>query len=134
MNRHKFIYYGTLPNLNNYLQAERISYRKNGKMHTKGNDMKQECQMLISNAIRLQLKRLHISTPVHIEYVYYEPDKRRDLDNISATAHKFIQDALVKCGVLENDGWSCIKGFSDAFYIDKSKPRIEVELIELESG
>ena len=47
---------GTLPGLNEYLKAERCFH--NG--HCDGNDMKQQYQMLISNAIRLKLKRTHI--------------------------------------------------------------------------
>ena len=86
--------------------------------------------MFISNAIRASLKRQAIKPPVMIHYPFYEPDRRRDLDNIAAVAHKFIQDALVKCRVIENDGWQHIVGFSDEFHVDKHNPRIEVTLIE----
>lgn len=126
MIEHKFVIRGTLPGLNDYLKAERSFSRK----HSCGNDMKQQNQFLICNAIRTQLKRLRIEHPVHISYTYYEPNKRRDLDNIAGVAHKFVQDSLVKCGVLENDGWRNIKGFSDQFYVDRKNPRIEVLLIE----
>lgn len=124
--RYRFTVKGTLPGLNDYLKAERSF----SKRHSCGNDMKQQCQIMIGGAIRTQLKRLAIKTPVYIKYTFYEPNMRRDLDNIAGVAHKFIQDSLVKCGVLENDGWKNIYGFSDAFYVDKQNPRIEVELIE----
>ena len=42
-----------------------------------------------------------------------------------------LQDALVKSGVLQGDGWKHIVGFSDEFYIDKENPRIEVEIREV---
>lgn len=115
--------------MNEYLKAERTF----SKGHSCGNDMKQHFQMIISNAIRTQLKRLRIDKPVKIEYAYYEPNKRRDLDNISGVAHKFIQDALVRCKVLENDGWQNITGFKDRFYVDRENPRIEVTIIEVGS-
>lgn len=118
---------GTLPGLNDYLKAERSFSKK----HSCGNDMKQQYQMVISNAIRTQLKRLEIKNPVRIEYRFYEPNRKRDLDNIAGVAHKFIQDALVKCKVLENDGWNNITGFSDHFYIDRQNPRIDVTIIEV---
>ena len=51
---------GTLPGLNDYLKAERKFTRRGGSAHSVGNDMKQENQMLICNAIRLKLKRLKI--------------------------------------------------------------------------
>lgn len=123
---------GILPGLNDYLKAERKFTRRGGSAHSVGNDMKQENQMLICNAIRLKLKRLKIQRPVHISYRFYEPNRRRDLDNIAGVAHKFIQDSLVRCGVLENDGWDQITGFSDAFFVDRHNPRIEVIIREVE--
>lgn len=123
---------GTLPGLNDYLKAERKFTRCGGTAHSVGNDMKQENQMLICNAIRLQLKRLKIRQPVHISYKFYEPNRRRDLDNIAGVAHKFIQDSLVRCGVLADDGWAQITGFSDAFFVDRHNPRIEVTIREVD--
>ena len=123
---------GTLPGLNDYLKAERKFTRRGGTAHSVGNDMKQEHQMIICNAIRQKLKRLKIQRPVHISYRFYEPNRRRDLDNIAGVAHKFIQDSLVCCGVLENDGWDQITGFSDAFFVDRHNPRIEVTIQEVE--
>lgn len=93
--------------------------------------MKQQCQMLINNAIRTQLKHLHIETPIYINYSFYEANKRRDLDNISSVAHKFIQDSLVVCKVIDDDGWKNIVGFSDEFHVDKLNPRIEVIIKEV---
>ena len=42
-----------------------------------------------------------------------------------------IQDALVECGVLQNDGWKNIVGFSDDFFVDPKNPRIEVDIEEI---
>lgn len=129
---YKFTFYGVLPNLNDYLQGERIPIRKNGKFTTKGNVMKQENQRKIIKIIRNDLLGLHIQKPIEIEYKFYEENRRRDLDNISAFAHKVIQDALVKAGTIENDGWKHIKGFSDEFYVDSENPRIEITLKEVD--
>lgn len=126
MLEYKFIINGTLPGLNDYLKAERSF----SKRHSCGNDMKQQYQMIIINAVRLQLKKLRIKNPVTICYTFYEPNMKRDLDNIAGVAHKFIQDALVKAGVLENDGWYHIRGFSDSFHVDRHNPRIEVLIVE----
>ena len=128
--KYKFIIKGRLPGLNEYLAAERSFSKKNSC----GNDMKQQNQMLISNAIRLQLKRLHIEKKVHISYAFYEKNEKRDLDNISGVAHKFIQDALVKCNVIDNDGWNNIQGMDDSFFVDSLNPRIEVTIRELEKN
>lgn len=122
-----FVIKGKLPGLNDYLKAERSFSNK----RSCGNDMKQQYQMVISNAIRTQLRRLTINSPVRIEYCFYEPNRKRDLDNIAGVAHKFIQDALVKCRVLKNDGWNHITGFSDRFFVDQHNPRIEVTIVEV---
>ena len=118
---------GTLPGLNEYLKAERSFHNR----HSNGNDMKQQYQVIISNAIRLELKRTHINSPIRLKYMFYEPNRKRDLDNIAGVAHKFIQDALVKCKVIDNDGWNNIVVFEDHFFIDKHNPRIEVVLEEV---
>ena len=128
--QYSFVIKGKLPGLNDYLKAERSFY----KGHSCGNDMKQSYQMLVSNAIRTSLRRQTVKYPITIHYSFYEPNKRRDLDNIAAVAHKFIQDALVKCRIIENDGWQYIKGFSDEFHVDRHNPRIEVTLIEAGGG
>ena len=43
-------------------------------------------------------------------------------------------DALVETGVLRNDGWSEIEGFSDDFALDPKNPRVEVTIEEYEGG
>ena len=64
-----------------------------------------------------------------MNYSYYEPNRKRDKDNISIF-RKFFQDALVKGGYLENDGWAYIEGWTDSFAVDADNPRIEIEIIE----
>lgn len=77
------------------------------------------------------MKGVRIEKPVFMEYLWVEPDKRRDKDNISSFGRKVIQDALVKTGVLKNDGWKQIAGFSDRFEVDKKNPRIKVKIKEV---
>lgn len=130
--KYELILDGIMPNLNDYLHGERIAIRKNGKFTTKGNVLKQEYQRKVVAEVRRQLMGIHIEKPVEIKYTYFEPNKKRDLDNISAFAHKVIQDGLVKGGLLANDGWMNIVGFSDDFYVDKENPRIEVTIREVD--
>lgn len=82
-------------------------------------------------SIGQQLKGVQIEHPVVIEYIFYEPNRKRDLDNISSFAHKVIQDCIVKTGILENDGWKEITGYKDSFYCDNRNPRIEVIITEM---
>ena len=116
---------GKLPNLNDYISAERANKFKGAKL-------KGESEDIVSRCIRQQLKGVRINKPVRMAYVWHEPNKRRDLDNISSFGRKVIQDALVNSGVLENDGWQNIRGFNDEFRVSKDEPRIEVHIFEVE--
>ena len=71
-----------------------------------------------------------IKTPVIMHYTWFEPNQKRDKDNVSSFGRKIIQDALVKSGYLPGDGWQQIVGFTDSFEVDKKNPRIEVEFEE----
>ena len=112
-----------LRSMNEYITA----CRKNPQ---EGARMKRTDQRSVEWCITSQLRGIRIKKPVRMVYRWYEPSRKRDKDNISSYGRKVIQDALVNCGVLKNDGWSYILGFSDEFYIDKKKPRIEVVLKE----
>lgn len=121
--------HGRLPGLNEYTKACRTNPHK-------GNEMKQQAQQTVMWYIMQQLRNprgwLHITKPVFILFTFYEQDRRRDRDNISSFARKVIQDALVQCGNLQDDGWDHVTGYMDRFYVDKENPRIVVEFIEQE--
>ena len=119
--------YGRLPGLNDMIEADRRDRRA-------GNRLKQESQETIRLYILRDLKHLKIEKPVELHYSFYEPNRRRDLDNISGYAHKVTQDALVASGVLKNDGWANIVGMKDSFFVDARNPRIEVIMKEVENS
>lgn len=121
--RYTLIIAGRLDNMNDYTSACRTNQYKGAKL-------KQKNENVVKQAIYEQIGRLRIKNPVRMLYRWYEPNKRRDLDNISAFGRKVIQDALVDTRVLQDDGWRYVKGFQDEFYVDKGNPRIEVEIIE----
>ena len=58
---------------------------------------------------------------------YFFPDKRRrDPDNYSG---KMILDGLVRCGVLADDSFACVRLDLSAGY-DKENPRTEITITE----
>ena len=127
---HLFKIEGQLPNLNDYINADRVMVKNAGHCFSKGNAFKQTAQKSVQEAIKRDLGNLAIKSPIKIKYCFFEPNKRRDKDNVAAFAMKVIQDALVKEGVIKNDGWREIESFECYFYVDKDNPRIEVTLIE----
>lgn len=114
---------GRLPGLNEYIAACRTNHYTGGKM-------KKTDQNAVAWQIRQGIKGYKVTGPVRMVYRWYEPNRKRDLDNISSYGRKVIQDALVMCKILPDDSWNYIKGFTDEFYVDKKHPRIEVELWE----
>ena len=119
--KQKFIIKGKLPSLNEYIAEER-------KSRYAAASMKKTYQIAVAmTAKAARLKRC--PRPVLIHYAYYEPNRKRDKDNIAGFAHKVIQDALVQAKVLDGDGWEYIDGFLDEFHVDRTDPRIEVTLM-----
>lgn len=114
---------GRLCGLNEYISAERANKYKAAKM-------KRESEDIVILAARNCLRGVKIKNPVEMHYTWVEPNNRRDRDNI-AFAKKFVQDALVSIGVLEDDDHKHVVGFSDRFQTDKNNPRIEVLIREV---
>lgn len=118
-----FIVPGRLPGLNEYTTACRTNPHNGAKMKREAQE-RVECAIIHAQH-RGGLPRKFMS-PVRIEYMFYEPNKRRDKDNVASFAHKVIQDALVHLGLLDNDGWGNVSGWQDEFGVDRRSPRIEV--------
>lgn len=116
---------GRLPGLNEYTEACRTNPRAGARM-------KQDAQEVVMWQILAHMRRCKFQRPVFLLFTFYEKDRRRDHDNVSSFARKVIQDALVKCGTLQDDGWDYITGYLDRFEVDKENPRIIVEFIEQE--
>lgn len=66
---------------------------------------------------------------VNITIDWYEPNAKRDIDNITAGS-KFILDALVKASIIQDDSQRFIKALYHNVYVDKKNPRIVVDVQE----
>ena len=113
---------GSLPNLNDYTKACR------GNKYA-GAKMKKEAENIITLYINQQFKGVKFDGTVELSFRWYEINRKRDLDNI-CFAKKFILDALVSNGIIVADGWRCVRGFTDNFFVDSNNPRIEVDIKE----
>lgn len=124
MSVYKVVCSGKFPTLNEYIAAMNSHYHN-------GNKFKKEYQRGCELYIMRDLRGVKITNPVFIRYRYFEPNKKRDLDNIAGFFHKVFQDALTARGVLKNDGWAQIVGFEDRFFTDAKAPRVEIYIEEL---
>lgn len=113
---------GTLPGLNELIAAERAHRQK-------GAELKRKSEMIVLSRMK-SLGKWRAKGPIRMVYFWYEPNRRRDKDNISAFGRKIIQDALVKGGYIRNDGWNDIDGFEDRFFVDQKNPRIIIQIYE----
>lgn len=116
----KFTIHGRLSGLNEYTNA----CRRNAYL---ANNMKRDNEETVKLAILSDKLKKIDKYPIILKITWYEPNKRRDIDNITF-ATKFIQDSLVNNGILENDSQKCVCGLSHIVRIDKDNPRIEVEI------
>lgn len=120
----KFTIEGRLPSLNEYILASRSN-----KYY--GASMKKKQELYISAFI---LKAMHdgeleeiTDYPISLHIDWFEQNNRRDIDNITFGT-KFIQDALVRNGVIEDDSRKYINELTHRVMTDKEHPRIEVTI------
>ena len=110
---------GPLPGMNDYISTgNRFRYNTHKRKWTE--------------AIAFYVRRAKVKPvgSVHLHFLWMEKHNRRDPDNFSSLGRKWVLDSLVECGVLLNDGWGQILGWSDAWIVDKSRPGVLVTLEE----
>lgn len=82
----------------------------------------------------IKLAKLKPMTRVHIHFLWQEKDRRKDPDNIAGIGKKFILDALVESGILTDDGWDEIAGWTDVWRVQKDNVGVLVTLEAREEG
>lgn len=116
----KLVIPGELPGLNEIIAASKQHY---GTYATMKKDYSWMVKLLARGLPRLE--------QVEVVCNWYCKNRKRDPDNVAAGV-KFILDGIVAAGVLPNDGYAQVTGIIHRFYVDKSNPRVEVELKEVE--
>ncbi len=106
-----------LPSLNEYVNVCRENRFKASKFKK---NLEEDIMMFTNRLPRFE-------NPVKIHFHWIEGNKRRDLDNI-CFAKKFILDALVKSGKLQDDNRKIVTAFTDTFeYGEETKVILEIE-------
>ena len=113
---------GRLPGLNEIIAAAKEHFGSYA-------NMKDE----YTASIAWLAKKLPKYEKVALIITWYEPDKRRDLDNIMA-GQKFILDGLVAAGTIPNDSQKYVRGIIHRFKVDRKNPRVEVEIVDVEKN
>ena len=95
-----------------------------------------KAKVKFKKAIQGQLNSFDKFTPpLKIKYTYYaKSNNGPDLDNFTGVVKKFFQDALVESGLIQDDNVKYIIANSESYGgIDRDNPRVEVEVIEINS-
>lgn len=96
---------GPLPGMNEYAGTKtRWHYKR----------MKSEWGATIRYYIKQE--KLQPMARAEIKFLWIEKDRRRDPDNIMS-AQKFVLDAIVTAGLMNNDGWNQIEGIAHRFQV-----------------
>ena len=114
----KIVIDGELTDLNKFIQSLKTN-------RWKGQSVKNDETERVAWDCKIQNIKPVLDYPIKIKYCWYSKDKRMDIDNV-AFAKKFINDGLKMAGVIIDDSRKFIAGFSDDFFIDKNRPRVEV--------
>lgn len=101
--------------LNEYIKAM-------NKHWAAGNNLKQ----INTDLASMYFKRLlPIDTPVLLRFDWFEPNAKRDPDNI-ISAKKYILDGMQKVGFLPNDNQKWIKGIEDHWSVVANSDEVGV--------
>lgn len=111
---------GRLPGLNEIIDAAKSHFGEYASM-----------KETYTNMVGWLAKKLPTYEKVALIITWYEPDQRRDPDNIMA-GQKFILDGLVVAGTIPNDSQRYIAGILHKFSVNAENPRIEVEVVDAE--
>lgn len=125
MRKIKFVIKEKLDGLNEYIRACRANRYKGAEMVKKNERL---VIAYILQAVNFGEVYEAKNYPIKLNINWYEMDNRRDIDNITF-ATKFIQDSLVRTGILEDDSRKYINQVNHSVFTDKENPRIEVEIL-----
>ena len=117
----KLVIQGKLPGMNEIIKADRANRFKGGEMKNT------YTQLVKIEAIKQCCQKF--ADKVYIMINYYEPDNRRDDDNVHAGA-KFILDGLKAAGIIIDDRRKYVALKQNPVMVDSKNPRIEVFIEE----
>ena len=116
-------YPGRLPGLNEIIKAAK---QGRGKYQPYA-IMKEQ----YTSEIGWLAKKLPAYERVDITITWYEPNRRRDPDNVVGGT-KFIMDGLVAGGVIKDDSQRYVNSITHRFKVDRENPRVEIEVQEVQ--
>lgn len=116
----QFFVQGPLPGQNTFMgKGSRWTYKKAKKEWAK---------RIVLDIAQAKLRPMR---RVQIAWQWQERNRRRDPDNFTGISKKFILDTLVGAGILSDDGWDEIAGWTDHWMVDATNPGVLIILQEV---
>jgi Holliday junction resolvase RusA-like endonuclease len=117
---------GRFPGLNEYTNANRTNFHNGNSMKT--------WYSLKAKSVFQKYQPLTQELPIYLAFVWHEPNKKRDVDNIGFAA-KFILDGMVLAGFIPDDSPKYVKGMAHrAVYDADHSAYVEVLIIPAAKG
>jgi Holliday junction resolvase RusA-like endonuclease len=111
---------GKLPGRNEAESAARAHWSRGAKL-------KAEYTELIQwHAIAGKIKP--VQGAANVTVTFYEPNKKRDSDNIIGGGLKYILDGLKAAGIIKDDSQKYVDLTVTPIKTDKSNPRVEIKI------
>jgi hypothetical protein len=111
------VIHGTMPNLNDILDARAVSRQVGSKRISQYTRMKAAWDTKVTLLARPRFRKQ--LPPCHFVFVFNEPNMRRDPDGLSAGAYKFVLDGLQSAGAIAGDGWKQVLGLQSYWVTEK---------------
>ena len=121
MNKYNFFIPGRLPGMNEVIDKARSNKYSSAQL-------KKAWTQRVADVVRMTFRTIKPLRIVWISFRWVEKNKRRDPDNL-IVAKKFVLDGLVLAGMLKNDGWGEIAGFTDTWEV--GEPGVWVSVKEV---
>ena len=89
-----------------------------------------------SQQVKLEIMAMRLkpfTKSIRVHFIWIERDKRRDRDNVTGGGSKVFMDAMKQIGLIKNDSRKWVEDIThDTTQIDKTNPRVEVLITEVE--
>lgn len=105
--------------LNELLKAQTTRYDSRTRRVKVWNNEKSKNDRMFRNAIRSQLGKLEIKSPIVVHFKFFT-NYKHDIDNLSAGARKSLFDALQETKVIPQDNSKVVYGFTDDYEINSN--------------
>lgn len=119
----RLIVHGQLPGRNELIKADRRHWAEGGKLKKQATDLV---------AWEAAIQHIKPVGKCHITIQCFEPDMRRDSDNVQTGAVKPILDGLKLAGVIKDDSRKYVRLTMLPVEIDRENPRVEVWIEDID--